>query len=168
MKCYVAGALTHSGGNRRILDLYERIGGICERHGFDVYLPHIAQEEAKDRRIATTPEMIFDWDFEQLKTASLIVAFVGMPSVGVGIELGLAKHLGIPIISLCPLGFGVSPMLLGHPCLHAHLFYQEEEDCIQQLSKSLNDLISCCGDSVFGNPALCQNSEKDNVVTQAD
>lgn len=141
-KCYVAGSLTQNGTNEDLLRLYERVGDVCRTNGFDVYLPHIAKRQAVEKRVQLSPETIFDWDISQLKTSKLVVAFIGTPSLGVGIELGAAAFLGIPIITFCAEGTQVSPMVLGHPFLYEHFFFHGEEDCIQRLTRSLRLLKS--------------------------
>jgi hypothetical protein len=65
---------------------------------------------------------------------------VGIPSIGVGIELGLAVEWSIPIISFCEEGIEVSPMLLGHPKLKQHIQYKTEAELLQKLSNTLTEL----------------------------
>jgi nucleoside 2-deoxyribosyltransferase len=108
------------------------------------------------------PELCYEWDREMVVEADLVVADLTFPSVGVGIELGLATCDQIPVVltycrALAPraghktydvpgmdraqtlqVGAGrVTIMALGLPRLLAVLDYDEPEDFAAVLSAGL-------------------------------
>ncbi len=139
-KIYVAGALTnvkeYVSVNKK--ELYENIASICSRLGFDVYVPHLSKQELSSSIAKNlTPKRIFEWDIQQVTEADIIIAYVGLVSLGVGIELGYAACLKIPVITLCEKGQPISPMILGHSCLVEHIEYRTEKDYERKLQQTL-------------------------------
>ncbi|MDD4873673.1 MAG: nucleoside 2-deoxyribosyltransferase [Dehalococcoidales bacterium] len=60
-----------------------------------------------------SPQDIRERDFEALSTSQRVIAFVDVPSLGVGVELGWAEMLGIPITLVYSKGFEVSGLAQG-------------------------------------------------------
>src|SRR3989304_6326725 len=98
-KTYVAGSLTDPKGFQEKSKLYDLVVQVCEQNSFIPCAPHIEKRKRDTARQSISPTMIFKWDYECLKQADLVIAYVGIPSIGVGMELGLAAEWLIPVIS---------------------------------------------------------------------
>jgi len=97
---YIAGALTSMPEQERIQlrKFYEELGEICKEYNFEPYIPHLygdpkflahlsaAQIDRRDRLAVTQ--------------SYLLLAYVGMPATGVGIEIELAHHANKPVVLL--------------------------------------------------------------------
>jgi len=137
MKVYVAGALSEPTGLAARTRFYERIASICQDLSFEVYVPHLSKKKANLSDASLTPRKIFDWDARHVKSSDVVIAYVGIASLGVGMELGLAACLNLPVITICERGRKVSPMILGHPCLVRHIEYDSEDECSIELGNAL-------------------------------
>jgi 2'-deoxynucleoside 5'-phosphate N-hydrolase len=139
-KVYIAGPLTNCKGflaNRNLCDI---IVNVCEQHSFIPYAPHIEKRKRDVARQSANPTMIFKWDYECLKQADLVIAYVGIPSMGVGMELGLAAEWSTTVITFCEEGVEVSPMVLGHPSLICHIQYENEAELVKKLNDTLAEV----------------------------
>ncbi|MDL1944715.1 hypothetical protein FBQ99_20500 [Chloroflexi bacterium CFX2] len=133
-KVYVAGPLTAPTGYQEKSQLYDLVIQVCKQNSFLPCAPHIEKRKRDHTRQVLSPERIFRWDYEHLKKVDLVVAYVGIPSIGVGMELGLAAEWAIPVISFCESNVEVSPMVLGHPTLIRHIQFEAEHDLLEKLN----------------------------------
>lgn len=108
-KVYISGALTN-GGNK---ELYELLGEEFEKCGFTAYIPHQHTDPKKNADIK--PEKVYQTDYRKIIESSLLVAYVGEPSLGVGQEIQIAAFHQIPILLVFEKGARVSRMTLGTP-----------------------------------------------------
>lgn len=94
MRIYLAGPLFSEG------DIAQRIkeAAALRELGFEVYNP-IEAPFNDDKSTLPTALDIFYGDFNQLKQCDLIVADVTHDDPGMYAELGIAWHLGLPIVS---------------------------------------------------------------------
>lgn len=78
---------------------------------------------------ADTPEKIFKHDVGCVRSADLMLAVCDLPSIGLGIELGIAHELGIPTLAVARIDTRVSNMVLGmnHPLFRFARYERMEE-----------------------------------------
>ena len=98
IKIYVSGALTGIENPEGTKYFYEAIGLLWEEIGYQAYVPHLNTDPIKNPNI--TPRKVFETDKHQVSTSDLVIAYLGCPSFGVGMELAYAETKGIPIILL--------------------------------------------------------------------
>ena len=106
---YISGPLTNSSNK----ELYELLGEEFEKCGFSAYIPHQHTDPVKNSKI--TPEKVYHTDYRKIIESSLLVAYVGEPSLGVGQEIQIASFHQIPILLVFEKGAKVSRMTLGTP-----------------------------------------------------
>lgn len=106
---YISGPLTNSSKK----ELYELLGEEFEKCGFSAYIPHQHTDPVKNSKI--TPEKVYQTDYRKIIESSLVVAYVGEPSLGVGQEIQIAAFHQIPILLVFEKGARVSRMTLGTP-----------------------------------------------------
>ena len=104
---YISGALTNA--NRK--QFYEEIAQVVNSLGYKAYVPHMYTDPEKNPDV--TPTEVYELDMEQIENSCLVIAYVGIPSFGVGMELERASSKGIPIILLHHNDDKVSRMALG-------------------------------------------------------
>ena len=139
---YIAGPLTGIGISTEKFHIYDVVAKLCTDQSFTVLAPHI---ELKNRGVeksemCISPKQIFDWDYKWVKKSNVILAYVGIPSLGVGIELGLAVEWSIPFVTYCEKGVRVSPMVLGHPYSIEHVEFDRESDLKTKIRDALTKL----------------------------
>lgn len=106
---YISGPLTNSSKK----ELYELLGEEFEKCGFTAYIPHQHTDPNKNADIK--PEKVYQTDYRKIIESSLVVAYVGEPSLGVGQEIQIAAFHQIPILLVFEKGARVSRMTLGTP-----------------------------------------------------
>ena len=99
-----------SGANKEI---YELLGAEFERCGFTAYIPNQHTDSKKNAGIK--PDKIYQTDYRKIIESSLLVAYVGEPSLGVGQEIQIASFNQVPILLVFEKEAKVSHMTLGTP-----------------------------------------------------
>src|SRR6266508_5928040 len=110
-KVYIAGALTHATQPKEIRQFYEQIGEICAKLGCNPYIPHLVTDPCVHREFS--PQEVFQKDKAEVLSSSLLIAYVGETSIGVGIEIAFAESANIPIIMIYEKGVEVSRFARG-------------------------------------------------------
>ncbi len=93
---YISGALTIAPNPNEIRKFYEEIGKLCIRVGKNPYIPHLYTDPKKNANV--TPYEVYKTDKSKIISSDLIIAYIGLPSLGVGMELAYAEDRNIPII----------------------------------------------------------------------
>ena len=132
---YVSGALTGIENPERIKAFYETIGSLCEEIGFEAYVPHINTDPINNPDIS--PRQVFETDKSQVTASDLVIAYVGYPSFGVGMELAYAETNSIPIILLYEKGKEISRFPRGIPTVIVEIQFKDYEDALTQLKSVL-------------------------------
>jgi len=119
---------------------YEDIGAICRQFDMNPYIPH--QHTDPERHPNITPRQVFERDYKQILKSDLIIAYVGMPSLGVGSEIMMSAEEGnIPIILLHEKGRKVSRMARGHPAVIDEIAFTDYSDALSQLQRRLKKMF---------------------------
>ncbi len=136
MKAYISGALSAVKDLEQARLLYEDLGRVCERHGYETYVPHLHGDPVKNANL--TPQEIFHMDWDQVASVDLIVVDITRPSTGVGAELGMILAGGTSnIVALCKKDIKPSRFIVGMlEHFEFPLYYYETE---LQAAEMLND-----------------------------
>lgn len=143
---YISGSITHMPSE--LLDIYEKIADVVRKFGVDAYIPHIQTPKNVNStidRIKNSADSdgfhkdIFHNDTSKVENSKLVIAEVSNPSIGVGIELGVAFKTGKPIIFLAQENSKVTPLILGavQSGLAKMIRYSNEEDALLKLKNIL-------------------------------
>ena len=131
---YVAGELTRCATPEEQKKFYEGIAEVCKECGFSVSLPHQHTDPIAPPHVS--PQEVYKKDYDIVANAKVIIAYVGQPSLGVGIELEIAKNNNTDIILIFRKDEKVSRMARGIPGVKA-IQYESQEDALNQLKKAL-------------------------------
>ncbi|NEU72624.1 XRE family transcriptional regulator [Hassallia byssoidea VB512170] len=134
-RVYISGALTGVENPAVIKAFYEAIGLLCEEIGFLAYVPHINTDPINHPNIS--PRHVFETDKHQVTTSDLIIAYLGFPAFGVGMELAYAESKGIPIILLYEKHKVVSRFPRGIPTVLSEIEFSDYQDALTQLENVL-------------------------------
>lgn len=100
----------------------------------------------KNSDLVKTHQFIFSYDGKQeinteelfrSKGCDLMIAEVSIPATGLGIELGYAKILGIPVICVYKKGSDISRSL--KYITNKMIEYNDSNDLIEKMAKGLNE-----------------------------
>lgn len=128
---YISGALTNIGNPIDCKRFYEAIGRLCIGLGLKVYVPHKETDPVDNADLA--PQQVFVKDKQLTGNSKLIIAYVGIPSLGVGMELAYADVKNIPIILLYEKEAHISRFPRGIPSVIAEIAFADYDDALKQL-----------------------------------
>lgn len=135
MSVYVSGALTGVDKLDELKRFYEAIGRVCNEVGWEAYVPHLRTDPVSNPDIS--PEQVFLTDKQHVLASDLLIAYIGVPSTGVGMELAYADVSDIPIVLLYEDGKTVSRFPRGIPNIIAEIVFQDYEHALAQIKTIL-------------------------------
>jgi|GEM_PF-2753672 len=112
---YVSGALTALEEGARTRLFYEVLAEVVESAGLRAYLPHRVSDPVGAAHLE--PRAVYDIDRAHVTSARVVVAYAGIPSFGVGIEVELAREHSVPVVLVVERERTVSRLLLGNPAV---------------------------------------------------
>ncbi|MGL4497692.1 MAG: hypothetical protein ACRCU2_01400 [Planktothrix sp.] len=132
---YLSGALTGIEAPETVKKFYEAIGSLGNQLGLPTYVPHLNTDPIQNPDI--TPREVFEMDKTQVLNSDLVIAYLGSPSFGVGMELAYAEMHNIPIILLYERGKNISRFPRGIPTVIAEIQFNDYEEALEQLEHFL-------------------------------
>jgi hypothetical protein len=114
-EAYISGALTGLDDVPRAKLFYELLAEIADAAKLRAYLPHRVTDPVAAAHL--DPRAVYEIDRAHVTAAAVVVAYGGVPSFGVGIEVELAREHGIPVIVVAERERAVSRLLLGNPAV---------------------------------------------------
>jgi len=154
-RVYISGALTNVADPDGTKAFYEALANTCREAGLDVYLPH--RHSDPQQRPDLTPREVFDRDKREVLASDLLIAYVGVPSLGVGMEIAYAESAGMPIILLGEQGRRISRFPLGVPYVVEVIRFHDFEEALRLLHDCLRSVRVQRWLSTSTSNAACQS-----------
>jgi len=136
MRIFFAGPLTEVKNPGKLRAFYRRLARVARASGFDYYWAFLSGTDPV-KNPDVSPTEVYKIDTYQLQHSDVIVAYVGEPSTGTGIEIELAKNHKIPVYILYEKGKRISRMLRGCPAIKKELVFTSQEDALTQFDALL-------------------------------
>src|ERR1700694_2572136 len=114
-EAYISGALTALDDAPRTKLFYEVLAEIAEAAGLRAYLPHRVSDPVAVAHL--DPRAVYEIDRAHGTRAAVLVAYAGIPSFGVGIEVELAREHDVPVVIVAERDRPISRLLLGNPAV---------------------------------------------------
>lgn len=114
-EAYISGALTALDDGARTRLFYELLAEVAGSAGLRAYLPHRVTDPITAADL--DPRAVYDIDRAHVTASRVVIAYAGIPSFGVGIEVELAREHGIPVVLVVERDRTVSRLLLGNPAV---------------------------------------------------
>ncbi len=134
-KVYISGALTGIENSAEIKAFYEAISSLCQEMLFQAYVPHLATDPTTNPDVS--PQQVFEIDKLQVSNSDIVIAYLGIPSLGVGMELAYAEINNISLILLYERSKTVSRFPRGIPTVISEIQFSSKEDALAQLRSVL-------------------------------
>jgi hypothetical protein len=153
---YISGPLTDMAPDKRdmLREFYESLGRVCAEFGLEPYLPHQHSDPARQAHL--TPQRVDQIDRLAVTQSVLVVAYVGMPSLGVGIEIEMAHHASKPVVILAEqtklVARRVTRMVRGNPAVMSEIAFRDFEDAKIQLHQFLQGFVQDMSDVELPRP----------------
>jgi adenylate cyclase class IV len=138
-RAYFCGAIR---GGRQLQTRYARFIDALERAGWNVLTAHVGAADVfhREERVTTGPADIWRRDMAWLADASVVVADVTVPSLGVGIEIATALQLGVPVIALVEAGTSLSALVRGDERIRL-IEYGDEDAAVHAMLSAVSDSV---------------------------
>lgn len=114
-EAYISGALTGLEDAPRTKLFYEVLAEIAESAGLRAYLPHRVTDPVTAADL--DPRAVYEIDRAHVVASAVLIAYAGVPSFGVGIEVELAREHAIPVVVVAERERQISRLLLGNPAV---------------------------------------------------
>ena len=128
MNIYFACSIT---GGRELESFYQDFVAALEADGHIIPTSHLARSESIEGERLLTPRDVYERDVKWIRECDALIAEVGVPSHGVGYEIGYALNAGKPVLCLAQEGRRVSKMVTGNPSLEMRTYSTFDEALAQ-------------------------------------
>jgi len=136
MRIFFAGPLTNLPNPEQTKAFYVKLAECAKTLGFEYFWAFLSGTDPI-KNPDVLPIEVYKRDIMELDKSDLMVAYMGEPSTGTGIEIEHANETGKPIIILYEKTKKVSRMLRGCPAVKKEIAYESEDDAIRQLTAYL-------------------------------
>lgn len=153
---YISGPLTSVDSETMAVlkAFYESVGGICNEFGFEAYIPHVFSDP--DQAANLTAAQVDLIDRKAVTSSYLVLAYVGIPALGCGIEVEMAYHANVPVFlmyeddeTLEVLEKRVSRLVKGNPGVKKHIRFITFESALHAIREALQEFVDGMKDSVL-------------------
>jgi 2'-deoxynucleoside 5'-phosphate N-hydrolase len=136
MRIFFAGPLTELKNPEQMKLFYGKMADVAKELGFDYFWAFLnGTDPIKNPDVS--PSDVYHRDITELDNSDMMIAYIGEPTTGTGIEIEHAHKTNKPIVILYEQGKHVSRMLRGCPGIVKEIVFSSEEDALTQLKTFL-------------------------------
>jgi len=141
MRIFFAGPLTDLKNPHATKTFYKKMARVAERLGYTYFWAFLnGTDPIKNPDVS--PSDVYHRDIEELNKSDMIIAYMGEPSTGTGMEIEHAHQTNKPIVILYEQEKHISRMLRGCPRIVKEIVFSSEEDALKQLKTFFTSLDS--------------------------
>ncbi len=139
MRIFFAGPLNDLKNPEITKSFYRRLAEVARANGFEYFWAFLhGTDPVLNPNIP--PREVYGRDIRHLSQSDVVVAYVGEPSTGTGIEIEYANAHNIPVYILYEKGNQISRMLRGCPAVKKEIVFTSEKDALTQFDTLLQQL----------------------------
>lgn len=136
MRIFFAGPLTDLKNPEQTKVFYRRLADVATANGKEYFWAFLnGTDPIKNPDVPASK--VYEVDTRELKASDLMVAYMGEPSTGTGIEIEYAYNNNIPVWILYEEGKRISRMLRGCPGVTKEIVFSSEDDALKQFDALL-------------------------------
>jgi len=138
MRIFFAGPLTELKNPEVTKAFYRRLAGVAASNGFEYFWAFLkGTDPVKNPDVP--PAYVYKIDTDHLQHSDMMVAYMGEPSTGTGMEIEFAHTHHIPVFILYEKGKRISRMLRGCPAVKKEIVFTDANDAIRQFDAFLKN-----------------------------
>ncbi len=136
MRIFFAGPLTNLANPDKTKAFYRQLEDVARARGCTYFwaFRHGTDPVANP---GVTPRDVYERDISELEKSDLMIAYVGEPSTGTGLEIEHARIKNIPVYLLYEKNKKISRMLRGCPAVKKELVFTSQDDALSQFDTLL-------------------------------
>lgn len=139
MRIFFGGPLTDLTNPEQTKAFYIKLAKVAQANGFEYYWAFQRGTDPEENP-DVLPDRVFQIDTYELEKSEVMIAYVGEPSTGTGIEIEYARERNIPVYLLYEKNRRISRMLIGAPHIEGRIEFESEEDALTQLDTLLKKI----------------------------
>lgn len=139
MRIFFGGPLTDLTNPEQTKAFYVALAQAATECGFTYYWAFQRGTDPEENPDVPA-ERVYQIDTYELEKSDLMIAYVGEPSTGTGIEIEYARTRDIPVYLLYEKGKRISRMLKGSPIIKGNIEFTSEDDACAKLKSLLLSL----------------------------
>jgi nucleoside 2-deoxyribosyltransferase len=139
MRIFFAGPLNDLKDPETTKAFYHRLADVAKANGFDYFWAFLNGTDPI-LNPDVPPQEVYRRDTQQLSQSDVMVAYIGEPSIGTGVEIEYANQHHVPVILLYEKGNWTSRMARGCPAVIKEIIFSSEEDALAQFEALLKTL----------------------------
>lgn len=139
MNIFFAGPLTDLKKPDATKAFYKKLAGIAQTHGYNYFWAFLNGTDPI-LNPEVTPHDVYRRDTSQLEKSDLMIAYVGEPSIGTGLEIEYAYNHHIPVYILYEKDKKISRMLRGCPSVKGEIAFTDQADAYKKIDELLAKL----------------------------
>ncbi len=139
MRIFFGGPLTDLKNPEETKRFYTKLAHVARKNDCEYFW---AWQRGTDPELApdVPSSRVYQIDTYELETSDIMIAYVGEPSTGTGIEIEYARRNRIPVVLMYEKGKRISRMLRGCPAVKKELVYGSEKEALKLLNTYLKSL----------------------------
>lgn len=134
-KAFISGALSGVHGKVMLETFYERIAALCEKENITAFVPHLQASSTPEHPYS--PDEIYKINMDAIEAADLLIAYVGQPAIGVGMEIQKACAHNKDIIIISEKDVPLSILLSGCREIIIKILFDDFDNALSQLQTAL-------------------------------
>lgn len=139
MRIFFAGPLTDLNHPEATKAFYIKLAEVAVQNGCTYFWAFMnGTDPIKNPEVSA--QDVYARDILELERSDIMVAYVGEPSTGTGLEIEHARIKNIPVYLLYEKGKNISRMLRGCPAVKKELVFADESDALSQFAALLKNL----------------------------
>ena len=139
MRIFFAGPLTDLKNPDATKAFYTQLADTAKHRGCDYFWAFLnGTDPIKNPDVS--PKKVYQVDTKELSRSDIMVAYLGEPSTGTGIEIEFARTHHIPVYILYEKGKRISRMLRGCPAVKKELVFTSRSDALTRFDTLLSQL----------------------------
>lgn len=139
MRIFFGGPLTNLQHPDETKSLYKKMATVATDLGFDYFWAFLNGTDP-----ILNPDVpshdVYQRDINELDASDIMIAYIGEPTTGTGIEIEHAHVTRKPVVILYEKGAHISRMLRGCPAIVKEIVFTSESDVLEQLSAYLSSV----------------------------
>lgn len=139
MRIFFAGPLSNLSNPEKTKVFYKNMATVAETLGFSYFWAFLSGTDP-EKNPDVPPQDVYSRDIAALDNSDIMIAYVGEPTTGTGIEIEHAHQTHKPVILLYEQNKRISRMLRGCPAIKKEIIFSSEEDALAQLQSYLASL----------------------------
>jgi len=139
MRIFFAGPLTDLKNPEATKAFYQKLSDVAVKNGCTYFWAYLNGTDPVHNPEVSAHD-VYARDIAELEKSDIMVAYVGEPTTGTGLEIEHAYDKGIPVYLLYEKGRKISRMLLGCPAVKKEIVFTDVSDALQQFNELLKNL----------------------------